>query len=293
MGDALDFPADEGLRVVLRQFGVEPSELLGHGGEAWVYALDDLRVLRVLHDSGNGEHVLERQTLVDELRQHRHVLFKLPEVLECGSIGERTYAVERRLPGVAVSDALHRVDRPSRRSLIEAHLDTAALLGDLHLDARTWFGDLLGGSPVRATTWRGFLHDKAAWSLGRAPGFEHVDPAELAADLPDTTEGSFVHLDAFAGNMLAVGSVITSVIDIGASSIRGDRRLDPLSAVVYLCTPAITPNADEDDRRVAQGWLANAGLSEFYEPARRWIAAFWAWAVDDPTLHQWCRSVLL
>ena len=293
MGDRLDFPADEGLRAVLHHFGVEPSSLLGQGGEARVYPLDDRRVLRVLHQAGACEHVYERQALVDELRQGDAAPFALPHVLECGAIGDRSYAIERRLPGAAVGMQLHRLDRRRRRRLVESHLDAARALGDLHLDDRRWFGDLLGHSPVRSDSWRRYLLAKAAGSLERAPGFESVDPAELAEDLPDTSEGSFVHLDAFVGNMLSIGTTITAMIDIGATSIRGDRRLDPLSAAVYLCAPPITPGADDDDRRVAHRWLADANLAELYEPTRRWLAAFWAWAVDDPTLHQWCRSVLL
>lgn len=288
----MGFPPDDGLRRVLARFGVAPSDLLGHGGEAWVYALDAERVIRVLHRSQDCGHVRERQGLVDELRQGP-VSFALPEVLDCGSVDGRSYAIERRLPGAALGDELRRLDRRSRDRLVEHHLDAARALGDLHLDDRGWFGDLLGDSPVRTDGWRDYLEAKAADGLERAPGFEAIDPAELAADLPDTTERSFVHLDAFAGNMLSVATTVTAVIDIGATSASGDRRLDPLSAAVYLCSPAITPAADEGDRRVARAWLTDADLIDHLEPARRWLAAFWAWATDDRSLHDWCRTVLL
>lgn len=288
-----EFPDDQGLRAVLDRFGVKPSDLLGHGGEAWVYALGDQRVLRVLHGSGSCDHVSERQALVDELRRGAAATFELPQVLECGSVAGRSYAIERRLPGVSVGDALGRLARPERRILVERHLDAAHALGDLHLDDRPWFGELMGTAPVRTSTWRAYLVAKVTKSLSQAPGFEHLDPAGLAADLPDLAEASFVHLDAFAGNMLSIGPEITAVIDFGATSIRGDRRIDPLSAAVYLCAPPITPHADDDDRRVALAWLANAGLAEYFEPTRRWIAGFWAWATDDRKLHEWCRTVLL
>ena len=93
--------------------------------------------------------------------------------------------------------------------------------------------------------------------------------------------------------MMAEGTTITAVIDIGVTSIVGDRRLDPLTTAVYLCSEEISPMADETDRRVARAWLTNAGLADFYEPTRRWIAAYWARAIDHDELHQWCRSVLL
>jgi len=40
-------------------------------------------------------------------------------------------------------------------------------------------------------------------------------------------------------------------------------------------------------------WLRSAGLDQWFEPARRWLAAFWSFAVDDPFVLRWCRSVLL
>jgi len=93
--------------------------------------------------------------------------------------------------------------------------------------------------------------------------------------------------------MLAAGTAITAVIDIGQTSVVGDRRLDPLTAAVYLCSEGITPEAGAADRATAMAWLADAGLDRWFEPARRWIAAYWASAVDDRALHDWCRRVLL
>lgn len=52
---------------VLDAFRVGPEALIGRGGEASVYALDDERVLRVLHDHRGASTILQRQALVDEL----------------------------------------------------------------------------------------------------------------------------------------------------------------------------------------------------------------------------------
>ena len=109
-------------------------------------------------------------------------------------------------------------------------------------------------------------------SLARAgAGFEEVEPAALAAALPEPSQPHLVHLDAYAGNMLAEGSAITGVVDFGVA-ISGDRRLDPLLAAAYL-PPCITPSATDVDAAVAREWLAANDLYELYEPARRWSAA--------------------
>ena len=64
-------------------------------------------------------------------------------------------------------------------------------------------------------------------------------PGHLRAEKSRTAK-SFVHLDAFAGNMPAEGSVVSAVIDFGVTAEGGDARLDPLTALVYLSAPEIT-----------------------------------------------------
>jgi aminoglycoside phosphotransferase (APT) family kinase protein len=287
-------PDDRGLIAVLDSLGIGPGARLGHGGEASVYALDEERVVRVLHDGGDADDIRRRQTLVTELSLSTGRGFALPEVLDIGEVRGRWYAIERRLVGRSVIEELRRIDGNPRRRLIEAYLDAAAALGDLHLDPRGYFGDLAVAEPIRAFTWRGYLTAKVADSLVRAGSdFGSVAPDLLADALPDVTDAAFVHLDAFAGNMLTDGQRITAVIDIGPSSVAGDRRLDPVAAAVYLCAPRITPVATPVDASVAAAWLRSAGLDDWFDPVQRWLAAYWAFAVDDVALHQWCRTVLL
>ena len=291
--DVVQYPNDAGLRVVLRSLQVSPDALLGHGGEAWVYRLDETRVIRVLHEGQDPEAILERQALVDELRAGG-AAFALPELLELHEIDARHFTIERRLPGVPVSERLQTLEGRARTRLIENYLAAAAALARLHLRPRGWFGDLVGREPVRAATWSDYLRHRAARSLRLAgPAFASVDAVELAAGLPDCDRPAFVHLDAFAGNMLAVGTEITAVLDIGATSAVGDPRLDPLASAVYLSAPEITPAATHRDIDVALKWLETAGLRDWFEPARRWLAAFWSSAVDDEKLHSWCRSTLI
>lgn len=313
---------------VLAALGIDGRALLGEGGEAWVYRLDAERIVRVLRIPPSGAaapatttpgaelgpdpsdpatnapsapstttpsaELVRRGQLCDELRQGS-APFRLPELLDRGRAADHEYAVERWLPGRPVADELARLDRADRSRLIEAHLDAAAALGRLPLEPRPWFGDLIAAEPIRAPTWREFSVAKVAASVARAPGFEAIDAVALATDLPayDEPHGRFVHLDAFSGNMLAAGSAITAVIDLGSTTIAGDPTLDPVTAAVYLCAEPITPAADREDRAVAAAWLRDAGLTTHVEPVRRWIAGYWAWATDDAALHRWCRSVLL
>ena len=275
------------------RFGVVPTDLLGHGGEAWVYALDDARVLRVLHDGGATADMLRRMALVEELGRAQPV-YRLPEVLDVGEFEGRTYAIERRLPGRSMLQELGRLEGAARARLIEAYLDTSSSLGDLHLPAHSGFGDLIADDAIVAPTWREYLEERAATNLARStPELRQVDPVGIADGLPDASTPSFVHLDAFAGNFLTVDSKITAVLDIGASSLAGDRRLDPIASTVYLADPHVTPTATAQDVDVALAWLRSEGLLEWLEPGRRWLAAYWSFEVDDPKVVAWCSKVLL
>jgi aminoglycoside phosphotransferase (APT) family kinase protein len=258
-----------------------------------VYALDDERVLRVLRDGGSKADVLRRAALVEELALSQPV-YRLPEVIDVGECEGRTYAIERRLPGRSVLEELGRLEGAARERLIEAYLDASASLGDLHLPAHSGFGDLIADDSIVAPTWRAYLEERATRNLSRStPELRQVDPIGVADGLPDASMPSFVHLDAFAGNVLTDGLGVTAVIDIGVSSLAGDRRLDPIASTVYLSDPHVTATATAHDVDVAVAWLRAKGLADWLEPGRRWLAAYWSFAVDDPKTIDWCSEVLL
>jgi aminoglycoside phosphotransferase (APT) family kinase protein len=287
------FPDDAALVAVLQHLGVTADAVLGHGGEAWVYALGDDRVVRVLHAGGRADDVVRRQRLVDELAR-AEALFSLPQMLELNELDGRVFTIERRLRGRPVMDELRDCDGAPRNRLIEAHLAAAAALGDLRLEPRGTFGDLIADEPITTPTWRAYLEQRAALNLARStPDLHAIDPVALAADLPDTDRAAFVHLDAFAGNMLTDGKHITAVLDIGPTSLAGDRRLDPLATAVYLTAREITPTSRPGDVDVIMSWLRAAGLDEWFEPARQWLAAYWSFALDDLAVTAFSRSVLL
>ncbi len=278
---------------VLDAFGVAPDALLGFGGEARVYALDAKRILRVHHEGTSAESVASRTSLLAELAgRGGEVPFSIPEVIETALVAGHMVTVERRLEGRPLTQLLDAARGEERASLVRAYMDTAGRIADLGLE-RPWYGDLSRGDAIRCATFREYLERRAADALRRAgPDFAAIDPAELAAELPEPRRPEFVHLDAFPGNMLACGETVTAVLDFGVVALMGDRRLEPLTAAAYLAT-GITRVSTDADRSVARDWLATRGLDACFEAAQRWIAAFWSPARDDVRLHAWCRSVLL
>ncbi|MCA9924373.1 MAG: phosphotransferase [Anaerolineales bacterium] len=281
------------IEAILHKFQVQPDALLGHGGEAFVFALDDGRILRIAHAGTSQQDLIDRAALLSELAPGAAQLpFAIPAVLEIHQIDNRVLTIEPRLPGRPLPDVLLETGGSARANLIRAYLDAAARLGDLSLH-RPWYGEIRRDNAIRTAVFADYLVQRAAAGLqAGGAAFRRIDPQQLAAALPTPDQPEFVHLDAFAGNMLAADGKITAVLDFGAVCLMGDRRLDPLTAAIYL-TPAITPSATDDDRAVAQAWLVEHDLDVWFEPAQRWIAAFWAFAHNDKALFEWCQSVLL
>lgn len=256
-----------------------------------MYYLDDQRVVRVLHEDQDGTQIRRNQDLINELTVPGSTI-SMPRVIEVTTWEGRTYSVEHRFPGRSMLAALHQVDGIQRERMIESHLETAASLGRLNLHHRDYFGDLVAPEPVREPTWRRYLQRKAEIGLSAGAISDPPEPALLADALPDPEVVGFVHLDAFAGNMMTDGRRITAVLDLGPACVRGDIRLNALAAVVYLEASEITPGATPKDRRLALEWLASQGLDHLLEPARAWLAAYWSFATDDSNLMAWVHSVL-
>lgn len=275
---------------VLDSLGVGREALLGEGGEAWVFALDQERVARV--NRGGAESIGARNRLLAELRRSAdRVPFAIPEVIETRKIEGRFVTIERRLPGRELTTVLSESVGEERASLVRSYLDAASRIGELEIE-RPWFGELVRDDAIRRPTFGAYLEARAAESL-KAGGLDGrgIDPAELAAAWPEPSGAALVHLDAFPGNMLAEHGAITSVLDFSVVSLVGDARLDPLAAAAYL-DPRITPTANDADRAEAHEWLEEHGLEPLFDAAERWLAAFWCAALDDTRLHAWCRSIL-
>jgi predicted RNA-binding protein with PIN domain/aminoglycoside phosphotransferase len=283
-------------RAVLGHFGIDESALLGRGGEARVFALDADRVLRLPHPGVGADALDERRRLLAAIAAPGWRV-ALPEVLEHREVEGRLVVIERRLPGRDALAALGERGR-DREALVRDHLDVARAVAELPCPADR-FGELTGPHRIEAASVREWAEARLVASLATGGGaFAGLDPAAVTRDLlaalpqPEPAGPVLVHLDAFLGNMLAVGDRVSALLDFGPMTIGGPPDLDAVVAVAYLA-PEITPTAGEDDRRVARDWAAEAGLAGALEPAERWIASYWTRAPDDERLRRWCARILL
>ncbi len=277
---------------LLAYLGHPKAILLGAGGEARVYALDDARVVRILRAGAALADAEQRASLMAEIQTGaRHLTFQVPSVDSVQAWNGRVFSVEPRLSGQPVSQRLGSVSGTERTDLLLNYLNVVGQIRTISID-RPSYGPLLGGAELHKREWRSFLRARLERSLASCP--TDLRPAVAAMrdiDLPVPSQAALVHMDYFPGNVLSQGSSVTAVLDFGPSTIFGDPRMDAWSAVAYLDTE-ISPDATEADRKLAMGWLAKHNLTPHYPDAKRWLAAYWSFAADDQALMSWCRRIL-
>lgn len=282
--------------MLLKRFGISAADELGRGGEAVVYALDADRVLRIYHGSDASiDDVERRNALLSQLHtENEHFPYALPEPLDVGSDGDRVFSIERRLSGVPLINALDDASPERRRSLIASYMDAAWAFGTLSLSDCRSFGDLCRDDAVIATSGRDYLARRIVASA-EGSEFMALDADMIVDDLGELAtndaEAGLAHLDYFAGNIMVSEDRVTAIIDLGYSTVRSHRALTALVAAAYL-VPRISPPARAADRAVAVDWLAERGLAHLLDPVTRWLAAYWLFVRDDPTLSAWCGEVL-
>lgn len=292
-GPRMSIEDDAPLLQVMSHLGLTRDALLGIGGEACVFALGGERVVRVHHPGTVRETVARRAQLLEDFHEPASAVpFSIPRVLEMTELHGRLITFEPRFPGRPLLQVLGEAAGAERERLITRYLEASTQLRALRVSA-AWYGDLCEAEPIRTPSYRSYLELRARKSLTCAgSAFDGIDPARLAAALPEPERPSFVHMDFYPGNVLVEGQEVSAVIDFGGPPIVGDARLDALSAVIYL-TPFITTTATDRDRRLAREWLLAEHLDALFAPAERWLAARWSFATDDVRLHRWCRRVLL
>lgn len=283
-----DFSDNAPLLAALGQPG---AELIGYGGEARVYRLDAHRAIRILHPGATAESARARARFLAEIAEGaRHLPFATPEIQEIVALEGRVAMIETLLPGEPFSRRLETAEGSGRENLLAAHLGAAERIAEIVLPQAD-FGDLLADPPVRRKTYRAYLVDRIAETRTAAGSLAPLLDPVIAEDMPDCLTGALVHFDLFPGNVMIADGAVSAVIDFGATAMIADPRVDLWAAVAYL-DPGISPHARDADRAFAKDWLGERGLADDYRAARRWIAAYWCFAQDDPKVMAWCRSVL-
>jgi putative membrane protein len=297
----------EGEAALLADFGIGRDRLLGTGGESEVFALDDLRVLRLYRQ----RHEAPQQS-VGQLRAlyaswtGRDVGVELPMILDAGERNGRPYSIDRRFSGRPFSPWLAQAEPGERRSALLSFLDATARLGELP-SPMPGFARLIGpDAPAEFAT-------AAELARNMLLGPALSSRAQLARDLPNVADvwerlqadlnerqvsPVLVHGDVCPPNAYLSlgpdGPVVTGLGDFSPHTVHGDPMMDVTGAVAFLELEPYAAAAED------AAWLEivaverwGAETSHWIDVYRRFYGFYFSNALEfDPALYGWCLRQL-
>ena len=286
------------ISVILQRFGVGIAELLGSGGESWVYALDSNTVLRVFKDTSDQSRYL---TNLDRLHEgcQRQVSYALPKVLEIDAFEGRYYSVEQRIPGRPLSLVLPGLSEDLRARALRAYLEAGEELAAVRMDSRP-FGELVVSEPLTDESWHGFLQRSMSRSL-EASGHHLASDVEdlprvlstigdLLAYVDQRPDKTLVHGDFFPANVMVDDDLaVIAVIDFSPLTIVGDHLVDVAGALMWLEVVEGYRHRDSQVLREMIYERHGSGIDSVLEFYRAYYSLYFAGAKsDDPKLYAWC-----
>lgn len=298
--------------AVLAQLGVAREALLGEGGESQVFALDEQRVLRLYrpgHQSATSPVVGQLRSLYGfwaNAPEERRVGLDLPLVLDAGVTDGRSWTVDRRFRGTALSGWLAQADLPSRRAALASLLDAAEAVSRLPMPV-PGFARLVGqGAPQTYGSLVELLDAMLAGPTSRSHD-------ELARDVPGVARAwdqlhtdlalrsvtpTLVHGDLCAPNAFVTledgAPRVTGVGDFSPHTLQADPLMDLTGAVAFLELEPYEAAVSDSE------WLLGLAVRRYGPEVAHWIGVYRRYfgfyfsdtAGSDPRTYGWCLRQL-
>lgn len=281
---------------------METSALIAAGGESFVYALDEARVLRVLRRPQDPAALRRKQAFLAALDGRLPYATPVIEAVDPGG----GWTVERRIPGLSLLSRLRRLEGDGRATALTRYAEAVAAIAAVTYPDRP-YGEILAVPAVTAPTWHAYLEaglDGFIAANGATIAALHGDVGALRARALDLLGGvaerpakALVHGDYFPGNvMMDEALAVTGLVDFSSWTTVGDPVYDAVGAVLFL---EMTDEARPEDVALVRRVVA-ARHGDGFARSLPFYRAYFAFAMADPAnaggpyplLWPWARASL-
>lgn len=217
--------------VLAVRLGFQRPVLIAKGTEAYVYALDNKRVLKLYPSPESLSKIRRLQEFYQRVAA-ADVCFAIPRILQYGETESVVFSIEDRLLGVRMADI---ADFTHNTRMIEMYIDAFLSIRNISVsppflrrklfdadgDSLSWSDYLREGLLRKYSALRENLTDELFAQLGSGDAL--ADYLVSAYSGPDL----LIHGDYHPGNVLVVNeSQVSAVVDFGTFTMFGDPLFD-------------------------------------------------------------------
>jgi len=233
-------------QVILREYGLSSNNLIRKGMEAEVYAIGTDAVLKLYIGTTNLAHLTTLQNFYASLNQSV-ISYSLPYIQTVAAEGDICISIERRLPGMPMSEVLSTLVKEQLDSMMQAYLTAAIELTNIQIPSEFDRYKLFDAECISRRTngdWYQFLTRYLTQKLAQVKFYLDNDVTNFAMKVkrlytilaqPYTGSYHLVHGDFFPGNILIDKMRhVTALLDFGLLTMYGDSLLDIATGWVFF-----------------------------------------------------------
>jgi hypothetical protein len=225
----------ESAQKVLKELNVKNPELLGKGGEGFVFSYSDDEVIKIYHHA--DEKYLNSLKKFQTIISNKNLSFDTPLILKIGKVNETYYTIEKRLHGVLMESKFPPLTEEAKYHLLNSYYNALKTLNSIEFPDLPYGNVIEVPHPVTDNTWTGFLIKMLTYKI-QVAGEQIVKDitnfdkkvallTEVIKKEVSTDKKSLVHADYFVNQVLVnEKNEISAILDISYHAIVGDRRLD-------------------------------------------------------------------
>lgn len=287
---------------VLNHLKISKDQLIGKGGEGYVFSLDNNKVVKIYKKSSK-EYLKKLQKFQQRISQ-ANLPYQTPLIESIGEFKGIQYSIENKLEGQDLESVFSTIDINKQSLSLRNYLTALKPLKSISVDDLP-FGQVLDmPNSLTSNSWKEFvlrkLNQKIKFTSDRLKkdvfNFElklNTLKKMIESLLSQNPKKCFVHGDYYLNNVLVNDSFeITAILDISDHTCVGDHRLD-IANINFL---SLCDNISPEHIKLAQEIVIEEYGNEII-PYLDLYGFYYAFYFSnlytfDITSYKWCLSIL-
>ena len=227
---------------VLDFLHIPQSDLIGYGGEGYVYLYDIDHVVKI-YPKSSREYLKGVQKLQSFISSFP-LPYKTSNILEINNIDSTFYTIELKLDGMTLDKKLETLKEKEKYKALLNFVEAVKYLKVIQVEDKQYGQIIKTSKSISSDSWSGYLIEKLLMTLTNSSSYLLKDVVDYQKKLEllkswiyelKNVKKSLVHFDYYLNNVLVNDNLeITAILDFGTHTVVGDNILDLAGAISFL-----------------------------------------------------------